>query len=218
MTALVPRPTSLLAPHLDYILLDGSGSMQSKWWDTLAALDGMMDTLRAAGVGSHGIVHVFNSQDLNSIQRNGIIAEWKRFSEEPLGSLWGNTPLYDAINLMGRTLRDLDPPRCSIIVATDGIEYGSRHTNATQAKAILDWCRAKGWQVTFLGCDFNNARQAALLGATEENTIGVRQMKLLEAGKALGDKRVKNALYGTDINFTDDEKENFGGYLVGPTA
>lgn len=218
MTALTTRPTSLLAPQLDYILLDGSTSMRGNWYFTQASLDGFMNTLRAAGVGSHGIAHVFSGRDLNSIQRNSVIAEWKTFSEESLGSPWGNTPLYDAINLMGRTLRDLDPPRCSIVVATDGEESGSRHTNAIQAKAILDWCRAKGWQVTFLGCDFNNALQAKLLGATEGNTIGVRQMKLLEAGKTLGDKRVKNALYGTDINFTADEKENFGGYLAGPTS
>jgi hypothetical protein len=124
------------------------------------------------------------------------------------------TPLYDAINLMCRKLRDLDPPKASIVIVTDGDENGSNHTSADQARALLDWCRAKGWQVTFLGADFNNSKQAKLLGADETNTIGVRKQKLLEAGKSLGDKRLKHALYGDDINFSEDERKNFGGFLT----
>lgn len=215
--ALTTRPGELLAPQLDYILIDGSGSMQDKWWETLAALDGFMDTLRANNVHSHGIVHVFDSHDKESIQRDNTISEWPTFSQEPIGAHWGSTPLYDAIQLMGRRLRDLDPPKASIVIITDGDENSSRFTDETQAKSILDWCRAKGWQITFLGADFNNSSQALALGANEHNTIGVRKMKLLEAGKTLGQKRAIYGACGTDISFSDEEKENFGGYLGGPT-
>lgn len=215
--ALTNRSGTLLAAQLDYILVDGSGSMQGKWWPTMGALDGFMSALRSQGIQSHGIVSVFSGRELQDIQRDAVIADWPTFHAQPLGSSWSDTPLYDAINMMGRHLRDLDPPRASIVIVTDGDENGSRHTNATQAKAILDWCRAKGWQVTFLGADFNNDRQAKLLGATPRNSVSVRAMKLLEAGKAIGEKRVRNALYGEDINFTDDEKTTFGGYLTGPS-
>lgn len=216
--ALTTRSGALLAPQLDYILIDGSGSMQDKWWDTLAGLDGFIDTLRAMNIASHGIVHVFDSRDVKSIQRDSVIGEWKTFRDDPLGAGWASTPLYDAINAMGRELRDLDPPRCSIVIVTDGDENGSKYTNATQAKAILDWCRAKGWQVTFLGAEFNNSAQAKLLGANASNSIGVQKLKLLEAGKALGEKRARNALFGEPINFSDEERKNFGGYLTGPNA
>jgi hypothetical protein len=100
---------------------------------------------------------------------------------------------------------------------TDGDENGSRHTDHSQARAILDWCRAQGWQVTFLGADFNNSRQAKLLGATEQNSLGVQAQRLIDAGKVLGQKRARNALYGDDISFTDDEKRDFGGYLTDGT-
>lgn len=214
---LTNRGGTLLATQLDYILIDGSGSMQGKWWPTMAALDGFMDVLRSQNIASHGIVSVFSGRDLQDIQRDAILADWPQFHVSPLTSTWSDTPLYDAINMMGRHLRDLDPPRCSIVIVTDGDENGSRHTNATQAKAILDWCRAKGWQVTFLGADFNNSKQAKLLGASDRNSVGVRAQKLLEAGKALGEKRARNVLFGEDINFTDDEKTTFGGYLTGPS-
>jgi hypothetical protein len=116
--------------------------------------------------------------------------------------------------MMGRELQALNPPRCSIVIITDGDENGSRHTTADQARAILDWCRAQGWQVTFLGADFNNSKQAKLLGANESNSLGVQAQKLLEAGKTLGEKRVRHATAGTDISFTDEEKKDFGGYLA----
>lgn len=211
------RNKTLLAPQLDYILVDGSFSMQKHWWDTLASLEGFVDVLKSQNINSHGIISVFDSYNLDCVQRDSTLDTWKRFSDDPLGSTWGGTPLYDAINLTGRHLRTLDPPKCSIVIVTDGDEMGSTHTNAVQARAILDWCRAKGWQVTFLGVDFNNKEQARLLGANDENMIGVRKEKLALAGKTLGEKRARNAQSGTDINFTKDEKDNFGGYLTGPS-
>jgi hypothetical protein len=159
-------------------------------------------------------VSVFAGRDLQLIQRDSVIADWPKFIDNPLGSTWGTTPLYDAINLMGRHMRALDPARASVVIVTDGEEIGSQHTDIHQARAIINWMEAKGWQITWLGCDFNNNRQAKALGANDRNSIGVRSQKLLEAGKALGDKRVRHAQTGTDISFSDDEKENFGGYLT----
>jgi hypothetical protein len=213
-TALANRIGALQAPQLDYILLDGSQSMMGKWWDCLGALEGYINVLKAENIGSHGIIQVFDTHDLNYIARNSTLDQWESFGAKPIGAHWGSTPLYDAINLMGRSLRNLDPPRCRIIIVTDGAENGSNYTDATQARAILDWCRAKGWQVTFIGADFNNSTQAKLLGATESNSLGVQRQKLLEAGRSAGQKAARHALFGEDIKFTEDERKNFGGYLT----
>jgi hypothetical protein len=212
MNDLINRTGTLQAPQLDYILLDGSSSMMGKWWDTIAALEGYVDVLKSKNINSHGILQVFDSADLDCVQRDDVLESWPRLTD--IGANWGMTPLYDAINLMGRKLRDLAPPRCSIVIVTDGEENGSRHTTAEQARAILDWCRAQGWQVTFLGADFNNSSQAKLLGADASNSIGVRKALLADAGKSLGEKRAKHALFGDDINFSEDERKNFGGYLT----
>lgn len=217
MNSLIKQSTSLLAPQLDYILIDGSGSMQEKWWDTLAGLDAFMKVLQAQNISSHGIVHVFDNTEIHLIARDSEISSWPTFIDEPFGAHWGGTPLYDAINLMVRRMATLDPERASIVIITDGDENASTHTTVHEARALLDWCRAKGWQVTFLGADFNNSRQSRALGATDSNSIGVRKMKLLEAGKVLGEKRARHAISGTDISFTSEEKENFGGYLTGPS-
>lgn len=213
------KPGALQASQLDYILLDGSSSMSDKWGATLHSLEQFVNVLRSQNIASHGILQVFDSGNLSMIHRDGIIGDWAPLThgEARIPLPGGMTPLYDAINLMCRSLRDLNPPRASIVIATDGEEIGSKYTDAIQAKALLDWCRAMGWQVTFLGCDFDNAYQAGQLGSTPQNTIGVRKEMLKLAGKTLGEKRARNAISGTDINFTDDEKENFGGYLTGPS-
>jgi len=219
---LTNRTGALSAPQLDYFLVDGSGSMNDKWWESMGAMEQYTDVLKSENVSSHGIVHVFDSQNISNVQRDAPLADWPTFHPTtglPLTSTWGTTPLYDAINLMVRELAALDPARCSIVILTDGDENGSRYTTAEQARALLDWCRAKGWQVTFLGADFNNSRQAKLLGADATNSIGVQKRLLVDAGKALGEKRVNNARYGHDINFTEKEKSDFGGYLTdGSTA
>lgn len=209
---LANRTGKLQASQLDYILLDGSSSMMGKWWESIGALDNFLDVLRAQNVGSQVIMHVFDSRDLESIQRDCLLADVGQLSD--VGAHWGMTPLYDAINLMTRKLAALDPDKCSIVIVTDGDDTSSQSTDVTQARALLDWCRAKGWQVTFIGADFNNSSQAKLLGADDSNSVGVQAKRLLEAGTALGQKRARHALTGEDINFSEDERKNFGGYLT----
>jgi len=215
---LITRPGALQAPQLDYFLLDGSGSMMPKWTNTLASLAAFRDVMMAAHAHSHAVLQVFDSGELSRIERDALLAAWPSYANAFIRCPGGGTPLYDAINYMARSLRELDPPKASIVIITDGYENGSRYTQLAQAEALLNWCRAKGWQVTFLGCDFNNARQAKALGARPENSIGVRAELMEEAGKLLGQRRLRHMRTDEDINFTDEEKRDFGGYLTGPST
>jgi|SRR6516164_1128687 hypothetical protein len=207
-TPLVP----LAKQQLDYFLLDGSSSMAHHWWETIGALKEYVKALASRNVQSHGIIQMFDSGDLDCTLRDEPLGDWGSLDDLSYGG--GMTPLYDAIGVMCYKLRDLDPEHCSITIVTDGDENGSDQTDHVQARAFLDWCRGKGWQVTFLGCDFNNSTQAKLLGADESNSIGVRKALLKEAGKLLGQKRANHAQAGDDINFSEEEKTKFGGYLT----
>jgi hypothetical protein len=104
------------------------------------------------------------------------------------------------------------PLKASLIIITDGDENASK-TTGEQAKALLDWCRAMGWQVTFLGCDFENSAQAKLLGANDSNAIGVSAKRLTDATSLLAEKRARYSQYGTDMDMTKDEKTELGGLL-----
>ncbi len=214
MTSLTTRSTQLLAPQLDYLLVDGSSSMIRKWDATLSALENFKHVLLAGGAQSHAILCVFDSHNMQSIQRDSLLSEWPSLLENKPDSTWGTTPLFDAVNLMGRHLKELAPARASIVIATDGEENGSRYTSATQARAILDWCRFQDWQVTFLGADFDNWSQAKALGANASNSFGVRKDLLPQAGHLVGEKRLQHYRSGKDIGFSDSEKSRFGGFLT----
>lgn len=198
--------------HLDYVLIDGSGSMEPKWHNFITAADIMLDDIRKSGLKSRVIVHVFDSFDIALIQRDGMIDTVAPLCSPPLMGHFGTTPLYDAINVMGRRLQAINPEKASLLVVTDGEENCSA-TDVVMARAVLDWCRARGWQVTFLGFDFDNAKQAEALGVDATCAIGVDGRKINDAARAFSGKRIRYGRTGAGIGFTDEEKTKFGGYL-----
>lgn len=216
--ALANRNKPLLAPQLDYLLIDGSGSMAPKWGETILALDTYTDQLKSANLNAHLITSVFDSSNQSHIQRDEELRNSAPFRRQPLQAGWGGTPLFDAINTTGRHLKELNPPRATLLIVTDGDENGSKYTKLDQARAILNWCRAKGWQVIFFGCDFNNSNQARLLGANPETALGIQKALLRDATKNLANKRIAYGRFGTPINFTESEQQQFGGLLPKPGA
>lgn len=208
--------SKLSTDQLDMILLDGSGSMSAKWWPMLEAIDAYIAGLKTANVKSHIVLDVFCSHDRQLNMRDTHIDQWKSFAEDPIGAHWGMTPLMDAIVLMGAKIRNLNPAKCAVTIVTDGDDSGAginQFADINQARSVLDWLRAQGFTVTFIGCDFDNDRQARALGANASNCIGVRKELLTDAAKRYAEKRTRNVRTGEDINFTSDEKQKFGGYL-----
>lgn len=216
MTALVKTKADLEAlgvSQVDYILLDGSSSMYSRIATSLQSIDGYAAELKANAVNSTIFVATFAEihggvayEEYPAVTPNS----WESCMSLQIPG--GSTPLYDAINAMCRRMRELRPEKASIVIVTDGEENGSK-TSAPQARALLDWCRAQGWQVTFIGCDFNNLNSARLLGANDSNAIGVNARRLSDVTKELGKKRSYYDKHGTPMSFSDDEKQQFGGYL-----
>src|SRR6266566_548381 len=125
--------------------------MQSKWHDTLSAIDRYTADLRRANLQAHLLVATFATEDPLRIERDEALAVSQPLSSPPLSAYFSGTPLYDAIKAAGQKLHDLDPPRATILIVTDGAENGSHYTTLDQARAILDWMRAKSWQVVFMG-------------------------------------------------------------------
>lgn len=210
----------LARTQLDFILLDGSGSMCSKWFDTLAGIDAYVASLRDANIQSLIKLSVFTTHGFENTlsmytAREFSVSDWLPLRDHPIGAHFGSTPLYDAINSMGRELHDLNPTRCAITIVTDGEENMSK-TTRVQARSILDWCRAKGWQVTFIGAEFDNRSTAAQLGGTPTSCIGVNMKHLPDATRSLAKKRANYALSGSPMHWTEDEQQQFGGYLASP--
>lgn len=211
---------TLRKTQLDFILLDASSSMTlggipNRWHSCLAAIDAYIAELEAQGIQSFGMLRTFSGHrgQLDYFSgAEGPIATWPKPLGSHIGMSSGGTPLYDAIAQMGLELREIDPLRCAVTICTDGEATGSL-TTEIQARAILDWMRAKGWQVTFIGCDFDNSRIAGLLGANPQSAIGVQQYLLTDAARSLAKKRANYALSDAPMHWSTEEQQQFGGYL-----
>ena len=76
----------------------------------------------------------------------------------------GMTPLNDAVGRIVAIANAGYYDKLAIIIMTDGHENASQELSVKDAKALLDKCRAKNWQVIFLGANFDNATQATSYG------------------------------------------------------
>lgn len=204
--------------RLDYLIVDGSGSMIDKWWPTIDALDTFLRDLRSDPVckDNYLVTSVFSDgDDMNMIQRNGKLVDQPLLGEDPpLGSTFGGTALYDAIGIGIYNVRQMQPTDVNIVVASDGEEQDSKLYDLEQAKAFIRWAEAQGWQFTIIGCDWNSKKLADLLGLQPSQAIGVAKAHLSEAARSLAAKRNTFARSGAPMHWTEDEQKQFGGYLT----
>lgn len=197
----------------DFILVDGSGSMHGKWASLMQAVDAFINELN---VETQITLVQFSGGSYHPefvTARDCTPSQWIPVGTGEFHPIGGMTPLYDAINMMGRHARDSNPVKPGIaFIVTDGEENASK-TTQVQAKAILDWMRAKGWTIKFLGCDFDNSKQARALGGDKTEAIGVSTARLTDATKALAKKRNLHAQYGAPMEWSEEDHQQFGGYL-----
>lgn len=212
-------PATQSTSQLDFVLLDASGSMYDKWADSLGAIDNYAQELAINETNTQLVMATFTTSygvggGLDyKIVRDATPETWSRAQYDETLQTSGGTPLYDAINAMGRYIQEKAPTKCSILIVTDGEENGSK-TNVTQAQGILNWLRRRGYQITFIGCDFENSKQAKMLGINESNAIGLDKKRLTDATSMMAKKRQYYSEYGTPMDFNEGEKKELGGFLT----
>lgn len=198
-----------------YILIDRSGSMMSRWSETLGAVNGYVESL-AAEKGTKGAVATVAVFDAGAgiqfdvIRKTSPVLGWKKLTNDD-ASPRGMTPLFDAIGKLS-SIVDADAPQKAVVaVVTDGAENSSREVTKDGAKAAFDKMRSKGFQVVFLGADFDAFSQAASVGTLSGQTI---QMSAGNYGSTMRSMAQATAMYastGASMNWTDEDRERAAG-------
>jgi len=198
-----------------YILLDRSGSMQTRWSETIGALNAYVDGLAAdKATKKTGItVAAFDNQDPYLIVRNDVKAgAWTPVSPFEI-SPRGMTPLYDAIGKLVTAIRQDDPKKATIVIITDGAENGSQEVKKDAAKSMLDDMRAKQFDVVFIGADFDAFAQGAGLGAMVGATLNMTSGNYADAMKGLSVRSASYAATGMVGNFSDEDRKRAQGKI-----
>lgn len=192
----------------DFVLLDRSGSMGSQWVEALNSVNAYVKKLADDKVDTGVTLAVFDGQnglDFKVIRDRIIPSTWHpvtRQDAEPRGM----TPLNDATGKIVALAKAGNYDRVAIIIMTDGQENASRELSVAQAKALLDECRAKNWQVIFLGANFDNAAQALSYGNFASATMNSSTRNLTGTMSFLGAQRSRYGATGQAVNFTDEDK------------
>jgi len=153
-----------------YILLDRSGSMQSLWVEALSSVNAFAKELAnktdGQAVDSHITLSVFDSQDglkFDTLRRKQPALHWENVTDRE-ATPRGMTPLLDAMVRIIALAEGDNPDKAVIVVMTDGQENASQEVKREGVKAALDRVKAKGWEVVFLGANFDNISDADSVG------------------------------------------------------
>ena len=195
----------------DFILLDRSGSMEPQWERALAAVNAYVHGIAKEKIDTGVTLAVFDSNMAGKLEfdivRDRIIpTTWKDVGVTD-ASPRGGTPLSDATGRLVAMAETGNYDRVAIIIMTDGQENASREYSIEAAKAALDRCRKRGWQVIFLGANFDNAQQARMYGNAANATAQVASHNLAASTGMLATKRGVYGVTGQSIQYSDDEKE-----------
>lgn len=202
----------------DYIILDRSGSMDDVvglWTESLAAANSYVKGLAEKKVDTGVTLACFDwDKGVPSfdIVRDRIIpSTWDPVTRNEVAPR-GGTPLNDSIV---KTIQLADAgnyDKVAIIIITDGLENSSVEYADPGGRAcvnkMLDERRAKGWQILFVGANFDNAAQGRSYGAASGQTISAKMDMLVTSTHMMANKRAAWSAGATrDMSYTTEEKE-----------
>ena len=204
------RPTGSLLNRRgqrDYLVLDRSGSMAAIWDAALTAISVYVRTLNDNKVSTSITFAVFD-HEYQIVRMDVAPANWRGVTPDeaiPRGA----TALNDAIGSIVAQAKEENPAKATLVFATDGEDNASKMTT-DEARALLDECRARGWDVIFLGVGHDNTELAQSYGADPSQTIAVDKDALMATMQKIAEKRAS----GKAITFSATEKKEAGRLLL----
>ena len=207
---LVPskKPTGQVkTTQRDYILLDRSGSMSERWPQALKAVNTYIRKLAVAGVNTKITVAIFDHA-YKVIRKDEVPASCRPITNadaEPRGC----RHLNDAIGEIVALAKLDNPDRATLLIMTNGNVDCLEKLRPGQARALLTQCRLRGWQILFLGIDYDTCHLAQQYGASAQEFISIEKDHIAPVMARLADKRAENVT----IAFSALEKQESANVL-----
>jgi hypothetical protein len=199
-----------------YILLDRSGSMQTLWVEALSSVNTYARELATKtdrdAVDAWVTCAVFDGQEglqFDLLRRAQPALHWESIRDEEV-SPRGMTPLLDAIVQLVALAESDNPDKAVIVVMTDGAENASREATRDGVKAALDRIRTKGWEVVFLGANFDNISDAAMAGVASAKQMAMASGRMETYMKILAAKSRAYAARAEEVVFDDTDRAEAG--------
>jgi hypothetical protein len=176
-----PQPETPLAV---YIILDGSGSMQSVKDDTIGGFNSYVEALEPETLVS---LAVFNSTNgVETVIESMPAKDVKSLTDEVYRPA-GMTPLYDAIGKVVNGINESKAGRVAIAILTDGLENASREYTRDGIRDLLNERQEKNnWLVTYLGANQDSFVEGGRIGTQSMNIMDFDPSKTKQAFATAG--------------------------------
>jgi len=193
-----------------YILLDRSGSMEPRWDESLTSVNSYVDTLaKDKAIKASVTLATFDTQggfQFDIIRPTATAQDWKKVSRED-ATPRGTTPLFDAIGRIVSMADAAGHDKTIIVVMTDGQENASQELNKQAAKAVVERCKAKNWQVIFLGADFDAFGEASNVGVAASSTLNMSAGNYGATMDMMASRSVSYASSGVNMMFSAKDRD-----------
>ena len=170
-----------------FVALDRSGSMQGERWTTaIESLNSYMIDLQKESIQGDVTIIAFDAtHDVNvarsvrlvPLAENKSISKFKSLKYDVLDPA-GMTPLYDAAAHVMDLALARDAERTVVVILTDGDENSSVEYTQAKIKDKVKTLQDKGWEVIFLGANFDVSRY------TQGSGLSTTKMRSVDFGDA----------------------------------
>lgn len=188
-----------------YILVDRSGSMATKWEETISSVNAYVKELKVDGYVTVAFFDDHNGTQFDLVRNEVRFREFEPISAKEFQPR-GGTPLYDCLERLVSLAEKENSSKTVIVVMTDGQENSSKEITKDTAKYIVKKCKAKDWQVVFLGADFDAFSQASSVGVGHNFTINTSAGNYGSVMRDLGTKSMNYASTGASMAFSDHDR------------
>ncbi len=195
-----------------YLLLDRTGSMGPIWAEAVASINAYVEELSKDDLEYRITLAVFDDYEglKFDLMRDAIpIKKWKAFKVTEVTPR-GCTPLFDALVRIVSLAEARDEGKAVLVVMTDGHENASREVKRAGAKAALSRMKKRGWQVVFLGVNFDAFDDAFSVGVGQGQSMNTASGHFDKAmlATARNTRRFRNE--GIAMEFCDEDRAEAG--------
>lgn len=184
---------------------------KGRWEESLSSINVYVRDLKVEGARITLAVFDTNTEFEHKIIRHHTpVKAWEGVTADEIQPR-GWTPLYDAIREMTRGMDFINDEKSVLIIVTDGGENASKNTTKHQAKELLDKVKAKGWQVLFIGADFDAFNEAANIGTQYAQTINTTMGNYRGTMAMAAGKSTLYTTQGAEMAWSDDDRKKARG-------